>query len=270
VKRTAETDFPILHKYAGAFFALVEPVFSKNIKLSESDHFGFMALCFIHKQIEHARSLGILIDAKQYPDSVILARVMLEGLIYILWARLEKNDRPLSWRSFALICDFETLLQAKERGEKVDEEIEKDLQERLATEAQRFLTKGAKKNGIEKFPNPYQRSWNLDKNGKRVELFEMVTEIGDPLLKKLYDDLSQLGHWTVRGIGPLLKRSNSGIKIAFESNENAAQACAVCIQSLGGTAKAAAEHFKLDIEPKIDQLFTEFLSELGVTKAREV
>jgi Family of unknown function (DUF5677) len=265
MKRTTETDLPILHKYAGAFFQLIEPEFSKSIKLSESDHFGFMALCFTHKQIEHARSLGILVDAQQYSDAAILARVMLEGLIYTLWARLEKTDRPLAWRSFALVSDYETLLKAKNRGEQVDKMVEQALYERLAEEAKRFLTKSAIKQGVENFTNPYQKCWNVDKEGRRIELSEMVNEIGDPLLKELYDDLSQLGHWTVRGIGPLLRRSENGVKINFNSSVSAAQACAVCIQSLGATSKAAAEHFNLPLLPKLDELFKEYLTALGVT-----
>ncbi len=263
MKRTAETDLPILHKYAGAFFQLIEPEFSKTIKLNESDHFGFMVLCFTHKQIEHARSLGILVDAKQYSDAAILARVMLEGLIYILWASLEKTDRPLAWRSFALVSDHETLVKAKSRGEHVDKMVEKALHERLAKEAKRFLTKSAIKQGAEKFQNPYQKCWNVDIERRRVELSEMVNEIGDPLLKELYDDLSQLGHWTIRGIGPLLRRSENGIKTNFNSSVIAAQACAVCIQSLGATSKAAAEHFNLPLLPKLDELFKEYLAELG-------
>lgn len=269
MKRTAETDLPILHKYAGAFFQLIEPQFSRTIKVSESDHFGFMALCFTHKQIEHARSLGILIDAQQHSDAAILARVMLEGLIYILWARLDKDDRPLAWRSFALVSDHETLLKAKSRGEHIDEMTEATLRERLAEEAKRFRTKSAIKQGAENFPNPYQKSWNVDKDGRKIELSEMVIEIGDPLLKELYDDLSQLGHWTVRGIGPLLRRSENGIKIDFNSSVSAAQACAVCIQSLGATSKAAAEHFNLPLLPKIDELFNDYLAELGVKAGDE-
>lgn len=264
MKRTADTDLPILHKYAGAFFQLIEPQFSRTIKVSESDHFGFMALCFTHKQIEHARSLGILIDARQYSDAAILARVMLEGLIYILWARLDKNDRSLAWRSFALVSDYETLLKAKNRGEHVDEITEANLHERLSEEAKRFRTKNAIKQGAENLQNPYQRNWNVDKDGRRIELSEMVSEIGDPFLKELYDDLSQLGHWTVRGIGPLLRRSENGIKIDFNSSVSAAQACAACIQSLGATSKAAAEHFSLPLAPKIDELFIDYLAELGV------
>jgi Family of unknown function (DUF5677) len=264
MNRTAETDLTVLHKYAGAFFRLIEPEFSKGLKLSESDHFGFMALCFTHKQIEHARSLGILIDAQQHSDAAILARVMLEGLIYILWARLEKTDRPLAWRSFSLVSDYESLLKAKARGEHVEEVDEKTLRERLANEATRFLRKNAIKQGAENFLNPYQKYWNVGRDGRRIEISEMVKEVGDPLVKDLYDDLSQLGHWTVRGIGPLLRRNESGIRINFDSSESAAQACAVCIHSLGATARAAAEHFKLPLQSRIDELFAEYLLELGI------
>lgn len=49
MKRNAEIDLPVMYRYAGALFNIVEPVFSKSINLEESDHFGFMALCFIHK-----------------------------------------------------------------------------------------------------------------------------------------------------------------------------------------------------------------------------
>jgi len=264
MKRNADKDFPIMHKYANKLFRAVEPVFSKTIKLKENDHFGFMALCFVHKQIEHARSLGILIDAKQHADAVILARVMLEGFIYILWARLDPLERALSWRSFALVCDLETLLEAKKHGNKIDENLELRLRQRLTKEAERFLTQNARTHGEDKYENPYQKLWNVDKDGKRVELSRMVSEISNPELKSLYDDLSQLSHWTPRGIGRLINRTNRGIKISFESSTNATTAYAVCIQALGGTAKAAAEHFDLGILEKIDSIFSSYLAELGV------
>jgi Family of unknown function (DUF5677) len=267
--KSAEIDLPVIHKYAGALFNLVEPAFSKSVTLKETDHFGFMALCFVHKQIEHARSLGILIDSKQYTDAIILARAMLEGLIFILWARLDKVDRALSWRSFALVSDYETLLAMKKRGEKVDKNFEKKLLDRLSAEAGRFRTKGAMKHGTENVENPYQKYWHVDGNGRRIELTEMAQEIGDPLVKNLYDNLSQLGHWTVRGIGPLIRRGNNGVKIDFDSHSNAAQACAVCIHSLGATAKAVAEHFEMNIELEIDKLFNAYLAELGVAEKHE-
>ena len=180
--------------------------------------------------------------------------------------RKDKIDRALTLRSFALVFDYETLLAAKKRGDEVSEDIEKKLEARLTTEARRFRTKSAIKQGEEKFENSYQKNWNVDSNGRRIELSEMVQEIGDPLLKNLYDDLSQLGHWTVRGVGPLLKRKDNGVKINFDSYANAAQACAVCIQSLGATAKAAAEHFEISLESEIDQLSSEYLAELSVEK----
>lgn len=264
MKRNADKDFPIMHKYAGKLFKAVEPVFSETIKLKENDHFGFMALCFVHKQIEHARSLGILIDAKQHVDAVTLARVMLEGLIYILWARLDPIERALTWRSFILVCDLETLLEAKKRGDKIDKNLESRLRQRLTEEAKRFLTKNARTNGEDKYENPYQKFWNVDKDGRRIELSRMVSEISDPLLKSLYDDLSQLSHWTPRGIGPLINRTDQGVRINFESSTNATTAYAVCIQALGGTAKAAAEHLDLSILEKIDSIFSSYLAELGV------
>lgn len=257
-----EERFLIFHRYAGEMFKLVEPAFSQRINFKENDHFGFMSACFVNKQIEHARSLGILVDSGQYKDAEIISRVMLEGLIFILWARIDIDDRAFAWRSYSLVSDLDTMMKMKEKGEVVDQNQELELRNLLEQNANRFLTRKARLDPTA-YNNPYVRYWNVDKFGKKVELSQMAEELQDKSLKTLYDDLSQYSHWTPRGVGSSINKTKSGISMSFDSVYSAITACAVCIQSLGGTAKAASEHFGLGIHEDLDILFEKYIDEVG-------
>lgn len=195
-------------------------------------------------------------------DATVVARVMLEGYIYLGWAYNDAQERALSWRSFVLVYDLETLLERKANGEEVDELEEAELRARLQDEAGRFYTRGAEGKD---YANPYQRSWTYDKDGNRVVLPQMISEFGDPNLKKLYDELSQLGHWTARGMGPLVKRGTEQVCISFRSNGNKTRACAVLVQALAGMAGIVAAHFSLPFAENLNQLFDAYLRALGLT-----
>lgn len=262
--RNAESDLPIMRKHTQRMLELVLLRTKEDFQLNETDHFGFMALCFVYKQLEHARSILILIDEGQYIDAAILARVMLEGFILLGWASLLPDERGLRWRSYALISDWKLLVEKKRRGEEVDPDVERELRLRLSELDAPFLTANARKNGKEKYPDPYQKSWRVHPNGSKVELNEMVDDLKDPQLKDLYENLSQFGHWTPRGIGKI-KRNDLSVRLEFRSKSYAAQACAATYLVLGHTLEILSRHFKLNLESEVENVIDDYLKELRVS-----
>ena len=260
--RNAEHDFPIIRKHTQRMLELVELRTKKDFKLNELDHFGFMALCFTYKQLEHAHSIEILVDSGQYIDAAILARVMLEGFLLLGWASLLPEERGLRWRAYALVSDFKLLMEKKHRGEEVNTDVEKELRLRLSEFDEPFLTSIARKNGKEKYPDPYQKSWRVHADGSKVELRDMVDDLKDPQLKELYENLSQFGHWTPRGIGEI-KRDDLNVRIEFQSKGYAAQACAATFFVLGYTLEILSRHFGLGMESEVTNAFDDYLRELG-------
>ena len=261
--RNAERDLPLVRRHTQRMLELIELRTKKGFKLNESDHFGFMALCFVYKQLEHAHAIAILVDAEQYADADILARVMLEGLILLGWASLLPEERGHRWRAYALVSDWKVLVEKKRHGEEVNPEVEQDIQLRLSELDVPFLTSAARKNGTEGYPDPYQKSWRVNSDGSKVELSNMVDELKNPLLKELYEDLSQLGHWTPRGIGENIKRNGLSVRLEFRSKNYAARACSVTFQALGDTLQILSAHFGLNMENELRNIFDDYLKELG-------
>jgi hypothetical protein len=261
--RNADSDLPIIRKHVQHMLELFDLRTKGSFNLDESDHFGFMALCFSYKQLEHAHSIAILVDAGQYADANILARVMLEGLVLLGWASLLPEERGHRWRAYALVSDWKVLVEKKQRGEEVAPEVEQNLKLRLTELGEPFLTSSARKNGIENYPNPYQKSWQVNPDGSKVELSKMIDDLNNPQLKELYENLSQLGHWTPRGIGENIRRDGSGVWLELESKGYAAQACAVTFQVLGHTLEIVSAHLRLGAEIEVQNVFDSYLKELG-------
>src|SRR5882672_4123436 len=74
-----------------------------HIRYREQDHLAFMALCFLSKQIDHAKSIIALVPGR---DTILIARSMIEGLCQLLWAAKAPNVLPLQWRTFAYVHDW--------------------------------------------------------------------------------------------------------------------------------------------------------------------
>lgn len=261
--RNSEVDLPVLHHYARQMFLLAEEIFNSGFMVSDADHFGFMALCYGGKQLEHARSIGLLVDSYQYVDAAILSRVMLEGLVHLGWASLKADERGLRWRAYVLVSDWKLLQIKKEAGENTDLMVEKELKERLSQLGLPYLTKKARKGSSDAYADPYQNTWMVDAEGSKIELSEMIQEIGDTQLKMLYDSLSQYIHWTPRGVGELIRRDKGGVSFGDPPSNLAAMSCAVATQMLGHTLEIISSHFDLGMGEKVKKLFQESLEELG-------
>ena len=55
-EQIAEQALPDLGDWLNRLLGLTDEMVS-GVKYSEEDHLSFMALCFLHKQVDHARSL---------------------------------------------------------------------------------------------------------------------------------------------------------------------------------------------------------------------
>jgi hypothetical protein len=262
--RDASAELPILHEYAIRAHKLADEVLNQTFNFQESDHFGFMALCFAYKQVEHGRSVQLLVGADQYIDAAIISRVMLEGYIHLAWAALKPEERPFNWRAYVLVTDFRTLKAKLDRGEIVDEVFKTDLTKTLQESATQFLTAAARKNGPEGYPDPYQRTWALNSEGSKVEISAMTSELNDPNLKPLYDELSQVIHWTPRGIGEHIQRSDTNVKVSFDKPFPAAMAASVSFIATTQTTLLLAHHFKLEMRASVEQLIKEYKRQLHI------
>jgi len=201
-----------------------------------------MAMCFAYKQLSHASSASMLLTENQVLDANVISRVMLEGLILLGWCSLEPSQRALRWRAFSLVSDYRTI---KSRGAITDSMTQAkltELTERLRDHPELY-TNAARRTNSESNSDPYQKTWHVQESGARVELRQMAEELQDPTLKLLYDDLSQIAHWTPAGVGFDIRQNDEKPSIGFSSDAKMAQAYAVVFLALTQTLQIFNSHF---------------------------
>jgi hypothetical protein len=98
-----------------------------NVKLDfYDDHMGFMAFCIVNKQLEHLKSICVLIDDNQHRDTQLITRTMIEGLAILYWASQEPG-RPLHWRVCPWVEEFRRLY-----GKTIDPSYKKEMDKMLS------------------------------------------------------------------------------------------------------------------------------------------
>jgi hypothetical protein len=98
IDQKAQRDLPDLREWVNRLLDLTINML-ESVPYSEDDNFGFMALCFASKQVDHMRSILALNGSR---DVWLIARSMLEGRNQILWAVRDPDVRAQRWRAFAL------------------------------------------------------------------------------------------------------------------------------------------------------------------------
>src|ERR1022692_1272543 len=93
----ARRDLKDLQNNLHALTAMAERPFVVNI--GRGSHLRFMLASFAIKQSEHAKSR---LKLGSSPDTMLIARTMIEGLSQMLWAPKRPRQRPLLWLTFVL------------------------------------------------------------------------------------------------------------------------------------------------------------------------
>jgi Family of unknown function (DUF5677) len=262
--RNPEKDMPLLDKHASRFITMADRVIKKGFQYNETNHYEFMLISFLMKQREHARSICILIESGQYLDSTLIARVMLEGLCTLLWATGDREQRPLQWRAYALIADWELMQKKRTAGESIDPEYERELHNRLKKYGAMYLTKKARREGLDNLDRPYQKNWLLNQNGAHIPRSTVFEEVRGTELYSLYEEMSQWVHWTIKGFGETINKSGNCFSFNPNAYQRAAQSYTIMIQALIQTLELVLDQFSLETEPSLNELRDNYLQELDL------
>ncbi|RJX22801.1 MAG: hypothetical protein C4575_00730 [Desulforudis sp.] len=218
----AERDIPILRSFVCRLLDLSSEILKSPIRYQESDHLAFMALCFVGAQVEHLTTINILVAARQYKDAEIIARIMIEGMCLLLWAAKDPEDRPLLWRSYAYVQDFQLMQDKEKAGEEIDPVSKSQIIEQLSIYGHSFEKKKYKEGEF-----PYRGKW------LRESVREVCEEINaTPHYEIIYRETSQWIHWTPRGLGTAIHREGDLAGFLPNSEDAAATALANGFQAL--------------------------------------
>jgi hypothetical protein len=256
----ASTDMPILREFADRLLWLVDQITQPPLTYKEDDHLGFMTLCFVSKQVEHLRSICVLIDAGRDRDAGLVARAMLEGLGLLLWASSQPVTRPLRWRGYAWVEDWRLVQKRELSGEQVDPTWKSRIDQELKALGPIMYSENANKclRAGKPLPDDPYMKWTDVKAGK------VLAEVGAMrLYKTIYRDTSGWGHWNVAAIGRAIERSDGGVRYSETNPEMAAVALAAGFQALFESASQLDQHFTRGFASRLVQLRDAYLTQLG-------
>jgi hypothetical protein len=221
------------------------------VNIGQRSHLCFMLAAFAVKQSEHANSLLML---RSNPDTMLIARTMLEGLSQILWAAKRPKQRPLLWRSFAFVADWRQMQRQLANGLSIDPVIERGIRTGLRRFGHKFHTKEARTARLlgRALPaDPYVKNWY----GERES--EILRDVGgEDLLKHAYGPFSEWHHWRIGAIGRLLSfdQKSGCFTMPDASLANVAMATACAFQCLWQTMQLLNARCRLRMGREIQSL----------------
>jgi len=248
----AQRDIPGLRRWVNELLVLLREMMQEPVSYTEEDHFGFMALCFLSKQIEHISSILILVDNEQGRDAELIARSMIEGLGQLLWAANDAQRRALRWRAFAWIHDWRTMNAQNAAGEPVDQNRRAEINTALAQYGDQFLTRRARRHRQTDMPlpsDPYCQNWTGHNYSQILDSVQ-----GQPLRQKLYKPFSAWHHWSPGGLGAAIVRDCNGVTFPPPSPAASATALATGFQCSMQTAELVDSHLGLGFHTRIADL----------------
>ena len=259
-RRAAEVaaldDIVGLRFWADRTIGLTAEFFTELIgeKHAEDDHFRFMCLCFLNKQIEHMRSILTLGPSR---DAVLIVRTMLEGMCQLQWAAEDPQQRAERWRLFAYVHDWRVMQAYPEVAERSDSPEVEFIEEVLEEQGAKFHTKDARRALSEKKelpPDPYTRDWT----GMSVwDLWDRIDRADK--YKPFYRSYAQWHHWDPGGVGSALQREGNSVTYAATSPLATAGALANGIEALLVTLEVIEKHASLGFAERIEQFGAEYI-----------
>jgi hypothetical protein len=227
----------------------------QGVKYRDDDHFGFMGLCFLSRQIDHLQCMIILVPHR---DMMLIARSMIEGLCMVKWASLSGHNRPLMWRTFGYVHDWRILALKVAAGEVIDPDQQTRIESGLAKYGHLLYTRAARsaiREGRELPNDPYHRHWTCGTQIKQI--CESVG--GRDLHGKIYSTYSDWHHWGTSTMAESLSFSEDRVLHESSSMSKSAMALVTGFQCLIETVEVINQHLDLGRESEITAIHDEFV-----------
>lgn len=221
--------------------------------LDDSDHLGFMSLCFLSKQNDH---MSAVLRLFPHPDIQLISRTMIEGLSQLLWC-FKEPDRAFKWRGYAWINDWRVSREMINNGKNVPSDHINNIEKFITEHGDLFKINRFKNQPIPENADPFHKNWRCG-----ISLKDITEEVeGEELYDKLYSPYSDWQHWGVASIGLMIKRDGDGV--TYGENTSSAELCsslAVAFQCLYQVMELNNSHHKLGMEGKLAKLKDEYIS----------
>lgn len=247
-------DLQSLKNWANQLIKLSNEIV-KEVECNDKDDLGRMAVYFSFKQINHMQSIVILVPNK---DATLIARSMIEGLYQILWAANKPNEIPKQWRAFAYISDLQLIEKRKNKGEKINQQEQQDIEDGLRVYGDLFLKKKAKelkRQGKTLPSDPYHTDWRCS-----VQIKEIVESVQAEDLQEIYASFSDWHHWGPGGFSGTISGQRNKQHYSSNSPSDSATAITVGFLCLIQTVELLNNHLELGKNSEIQMIKDNYIS----------
>ena len=250
-------------EHAGDIFVLAKElqkvaltIIGEKQFLKEDDHFGLMILAYAIKQFQHLESILALIETRNYRDTGLIARTMIEGTAQLRWAIEKPEVRAYRWRAFAYLVSLRGMHKQEHLGQKVDLENKRQVEEGVSKH-ERILLKPrylkVRESDIPADPEKrYIKKWFIDEQGKEVKLKNIVEPIlADGILRNMYEKTSKRAHWQLEDIK--IERGQEEDTFIEQSSSEAWDPCAAAIFAMRDSLELFVAEFNLNYAVELEQ-----------------
>lgn len=254
-----EHHLPILEKSVDDLVSFSSAVFLSLPKIDKSDSMAFMALCFTSSQHDRLKTVKLLVDAKLQMDAGQIARSMLEGMAYLLWANEKPSERAILWREYAYVQDFKTMQKREKWKEVYDPDMKKNIEDKVKLTGDTYYSSYTRKDlreGKPLPPDPYGNAWYVSEINNIGDVFNIIGA------RQMYDiayaETSEWLHWNITALEHALHYEGDTINYSSADPHMACIALSTGFQALCKSLKILDAHLKLGHEEKLQELENNF------------
>lgn len=239
----------------------------QHVELTEKeDYLGLMASAFAYKQLEHFKSVLLLVDAGQNRDAVVICRIMMEGVIILNWASGGPAERALNWIKYSAVelyrLFYNTPMYAENKAR---------IESNLKVYGNQFLRNESKTKPFSEItPADYISNWRGIPAGEKFEKKSVKDIFKDTghgeLYETVYNPSSGWLHWDSLSLQGAIGIKGDDFIYGIETKHLVVASLAIGFDSLNETLKLLNDHFKLEYTSKLAELGIDHRALLERTK----
>ena len=238
----------------------------RHVKLADKGYFGIMAAAFAYKQLEHFKSILLLVDAGLNRDAVVISRIMMEGFIILKWAREDPEERALNWIKYSAVERYRLLYNTP-----MYEENKVRIESDLKAYGNQFLKKESKNKPFSEInPSDYISNWRglpTGDNFERKSVRDIFKDTGHgDLYETIYNPSSGWLHWDSLSLQGSVGIEGEYFIYGIETKHLVVASLAVGFDSLNDTLKLLNEHLKSEYANELTTLGIDHRALLERTK----
>jgi|GEM_PF-5623171 len=250
---------PIQKGFIDYLVSFSAKVLSSLPEIDKSDHMAYMASLFTFSQHDRLKAVKLLVDAGLYMDAGQIARSMLEGMCYLIWADKEPSKRPLLFFNYAYVHDFKTMQRMEKWGIVYNPDVKKNIEDDVKSTKDTYYSSENRKKLKKGNPlsnDPYVSRWHENEQRSIWNVFKDI--MAGQVYDIAYAETSEWLHWNIVALRRTFRRQGDTVKYSSAEPHTACIALSVGFQALHRSLQILDAHLKLGHEERLQELKSKF------------